>query len=647
MLQRRTLASYMPYTASGDHHYKPATVIQMMGMTGWTTLCPWSKEESLAVQGLLIRSGMVIHLEKQLKDACDPSEHLLETLTAKIHGVPPPSARSEPQNAQLQFDISRFIRAALGESLVELVHVKKRAWLVIVILSGGNMVHYAGYDLAVTLLCGIGMITIAAVLLLWQMTIQLHKLCNGIVGHPRSAEHEFYKAEGVRPKSYHPDDTYKKFGLKWSGSPKTHHPWTRLSGCCKTAKVGAKPTFCKNLDPLLDENLLVLFQSITLASCFTVGQMCMLSQLVLEHMGVHILAACWLLPIITLVEVVPRALLVFTLCHRTGQPPRHLLVHSLKEKNDPKPHAHGHGHGHKAQHEHLSAEDVERLQQVVGHDFGGKGAQGQLLGKSATRKDAIEELQHSLKKHKDDVTEARQENSYLRGELLALGWTEPAQGREGRAHTPTARARRVSTGPRQAMAGRQPGVSPLPPAPLPGDYSPPTGPSPAVTPGASRPRRGSQVSAGSVGSAAEGDDGDESALPLVPGRSRDQLHGSGSQARRASGQPGLAGAGRGQTPARLAAPRRGTSMSGGRQGAPESPGASAKLPMPTRVAAPGSSGHSPKPGAKAAAAGAGRSIPIPPSLPQPPSPRSGFAAGDKPLGHSLGKPQGTKPDTIT
>eukprot|EP00662_Eupelagonemidae_sp_cell21_P018573 gene18573-35072_t len=396
-MQAHTLASWLPANAAGEHAYVPAHVSQLMMMTG----CGPKLKRSLATTVLLLRVGMALHLEEDLRAACDPAEHLMDRCAIST------SPASPGDGGRWRWDLNS---AAMGSTFVEMVHIPRIVWLGVIVMALQNIclarLHIKRRDDPSALFGANVIVAVIAFLLLWQMCEELHKLCNAIAGHPRApagprlcrTELEFFSATGAQQRSYNPAEKYSNKGLRWA-LDREAHPWTDDSAC-------------NRLDPLDDDNLLLVFQIIIFMCCFNVGQACMLSNLIYVELGPLFTAACWVLPLYILGGIVPRALLVFTLCHRTASPPRELLVHALKQGNPPKhsPHAAD------GQYEQLSEDDLGMLTQVVEPAFA---ARFNVERPAGTPDDEMTAPPIPLRGG------GYREITSLRHQLVGLGWVPP------------------------------------------------------------------------------------------------------------------------------------------------------------------------------------------------------------------------------
>eukprot|EP01062_Namystynia_karyoxenos_P047947 TRINITY_DN36374_c0_g1_i1.p1 TRINITY_DN36374_c0_g1~~TRINITY_DN36374_c0_g1_i1.p1 ORF type:complete len:857 (+),score=175.73 TRINITY_DN36374_c0_g1_i1:112-2571(+) len=335
-IQRQTLQSWLNEGPDGRPTYVEASVLGVMGLKPKSS-SRQGKKSAWARGILMLRLAMCVHLKEQLEDACDPREHILEEMIASVRGQEAPAPRADPKEVQTRFDIARFTRIAMSEVLVELIHVPYIVWGVVIFMSGANLLGAAGVDLAGAVLIFSALIPACSVVLLWRMSAHLLTICAGAAGHPEIQGLEYFKAEGPSG-SFAVDPSLEHPGARWHEHPEKH-PWHKLDGCIPDDHC------CDWIDPLDARNIEKEIQAIVFASCYSVGQLVMLTNLIQDHMGVLVLALCWATPLISLFFLVPRALLIYTLTHRTAAPPRAWLVYAVKERNDPPPPDHGHGHG--------------------------------------------------------------------------------------------------------------------------------------------------------------------------------------------------------------------------------------------------------------------------------------------------------------
>eukprot|EP00662_Eupelagonemidae_sp_cell21_P040846 gene40846-34458_t len=273
----------------------------------------------------------------------------------------------------------------MSEVMLELLHIPATIWFVIAVMSATNLIHMANIDLAeVTLLFSPFGIMLALFLLFFMGRHMSEVLTHGS-GHSRITHIEFHEAGGNNGKTSTalpvPADIAVA-GLAWEQNPHEEHPWSGLDGCFSDESFFNS---CDPLDPIALERQI---QMVILICCFYVGTIMMLTTLIINHMGtgLGLLTAlvCWVLPLIPLFILIPRAILIYALVHRTLRMSRAWIKYALKEEDDPEEGGHGHGHGHGDDHGH-------------GHD-----EEAELEALRERRKGAVDELTGVLGRHGDD-----------------------------------------------------------------------------------------------------------------------------------------------------------------------------------------------------------------------------------------------------
>eukprot|EP01059_Diplonema_ambulator_P031531 TRINITY_DN580_c0_g1_i3.p1 TRINITY_DN580_c0_g1~~TRINITY_DN580_c0_g1_i3.p1 ORF type:complete len:681 (+),score=179.97 TRINITY_DN580_c0_g1_i3:34-2076(+) len=280
---------------------------------------------------LTLRAAMVLQLKDQIKNVCRTEEVLIEETLAIMKGQPPPPMRASPDKALEAFDLSRFAHIAIAEVLVELLHVPPVVWLAIVAMSATNLIHKFGLSLPVTVVIFAFLGPLLAISLLFRMAKQLQEIVKRAVGHPDICSHEYVNAIGSRDPVVVPKNIGHD-GQMWAAGEEA--PWDTLDGCCDDDSL------FNALDPNDPGSLEIQIQIIVFACCFFVGQITMLNSLIYNELGVAAVMLCWGLPIFPLVVLVPRALALYTLTHKTLEPARTWLVEACVVRS-----AHGHGHG--------------------------------------------------------------------------------------------------------------------------------------------------------------------------------------------------------------------------------------------------------------------------------------------------------------
>eukprot|EP00756_Hemistasia_phaeocysticola_P041509 Hpha_TRINITY_DN16920_c2_g7::TRINITY_DN16920_c2_g7_i1::g.52493::m.52493 len=300
---------------------------------------------------IMLRNIMILRCEDRIGDACDRGEAALMKAYAIYRGKPIPAPLPPPEDSPHHFDMARLTHIAVSEVMVELLHVPPFVWFCVVGMSATNLIHMMDVSLAeVTLLFA----PFGLLLSLFQgffMAKDMRSVLLRGCGHHRFfgvEHHEALALKYTETKAAIPPQWVEK-AKKWENDP-SHHPWRDMDGCCDD------DSFFNACDPLDAHALEVQMQVTIFVCCFYIGQMTMLSTLIVNQTNVAVCIACWLLPLVPLGMTIPRCILVYSLVHRTHSPPRHWLQYALKAHDDP-PDGHGHGHAHG--HGHLDPEDEE------------------------------------------------------------------------------------------------------------------------------------------------------------------------------------------------------------------------------------------------------------------------------------------------
>ena len=296
--------------------YKRPGLLSIMGFGG-------SRDWARAL--LVLRSAVVIQHRELLKEVCDPAEVRLEATLAMVKGEKPPLSRPAMNHALRAFDLGRFTHIAVAEVLVHLLHVPVVVWFAVIALSSINLVHEAGMGLALTVLifCLFG--PIFSIGLLFRMASQLRQVVTKAAGHPEIADHLFSTPVGVEDSMKVPQK-YAHDGIEWAEG-KAGPPWEVLTGCCEDDHP---LNFLDLNDPTALEKQM---QIVVFGSCFMLGQIVMLGDLIGKELGVWAILLCYIITAFPLVFVIPRAILLYTLIHKTEEAERSWLVHAVEQKD--------------------------------------------------------------------------------------------------------------------------------------------------------------------------------------------------------------------------------------------------------------------------------------------------------------------------
>eukprot|EP00756_Hemistasia_phaeocysticola_P065945 Hpha_TRINITY_DN88_c0_g1::TRINITY_DN88_c0_g1_i1::g.110192::m.110192 len=355
-IEKTTLAGWI-----GPKGFTMPTVLGVMGI-GCTTAA-WAR----AI--IVVRAAMCLKLKDELEDAADKKEAMLEHTMAEYRREPAPAPRPDPPTVQEHFSVARFAKLGASEVMIDLLHVPVSVWFSIVLVAGGDIFRVLGLSLQNMLIIYSLFGPTLALLVLWRMSENMITIVRNTIGHPKVYDVEQISARGPRLEGERVklvDQKLAAQGSHWAdqdarqraGEPFTEvdHPWAELEGCCSDDHV------LNCLDPLDPQALQLQIQVVIFVSCFYVGQIMMLSSLILDKMGAPILILLWLLPMVALLVLIPRAILIYTLVHRTSKPPRSWLIYAIKPHDDPTTHGHGHGdeYGDHGPAKHTSATDSPR-----------------------------------------------------------------------------------------------------------------------------------------------------------------------------------------------------------------------------------------------------------------------------------------------
>eukprot|EP01065_Artemidia_motanka_P012019 TRINITY_DN16558_c0_g1_i1.p1 TRINITY_DN16558_c0_g1~~TRINITY_DN16558_c0_g1_i1.p1 ORF type:complete len:755 (+),score=246.08 TRINITY_DN16558_c0_g1_i1:81-2345(+) len=333
-IETKTLGEWI-----GPKGFKEPSVLGVMGI-GCTT-ASWARSI------LVLRAAMVLNLRSEIEEAADPDEAMLEYCMADFLGKPLPAPRPSPDEAQVHFSVAKFVRIGSAEVMIDLLHVPVAVWLSIIFIAGGDALRVLGVDIGTMMVVCAFFGPTLALIVLWRMSEHLLVVVRNCIGHPMVYDVEYVNAFGERLTGSVrlQNQNLEERGSRWAkqvearraGEPfaEVDHPWSELEGCCPDDHV------LNCLDPLDPSALQLQIQVVIFASCFYVGQIMMLSSLILEKLGFAVLLVCWVLPVLALLVFIPRAILIFTLVHKTSNPPRAWLLHAIKVGDDPTEDDHG------------------------------------------------------------------------------------------------------------------------------------------------------------------------------------------------------------------------------------------------------------------------------------------------------------------
>eukprot|EP01062_Namystynia_karyoxenos_P042298 TRINITY_DN3087_c0_g1_i2.p1 TRINITY_DN3087_c0_g1~~TRINITY_DN3087_c0_g1_i2.p1 ORF type:complete len:880 (+),score=164.93 TRINITY_DN3087_c0_g1_i2:39-2642(+) len=314
--------------------FRSPSVRSTMGMRG---CCFGGRDRQWARSVLLMRGAIAIYHREMLEVLCVPEESQLEITLAKIQGRPAPGRRAPPSEVQVRFDMARFAHRAYSEVLVDMLHVPPAVWCAVLGMCATSLLSNVGMNITQTTLVSATLGPVLSSVLVWKLSQHFCRVARGAAGHPDLAKVEFHQASGpVKDELAFTEDAGKR-GKEWAEGG--GHPWADLEGC-----IPDDSAF--NQFDLMDPGALVLqIQVVVFALCFYIGVMVMLTSTLLNRSdyGPVLVFALWIIPVGPLFWLVPRAILVYALTHRTEKIDSGWLIYAVRE---PEPADHGHGHGH-------------------------------------------------------------------------------------------------------------------------------------------------------------------------------------------------------------------------------------------------------------------------------------------------------------
>ena len=310
-LQKVSLHKYM------RHESTPAS---LAGIAGFYL----HKESLWAKSVLFIRGAVIANNEAEIRDICNPSINVHEKWLARHKLTKPPSPLPPPEEAVHHFDMARFTHKAMSETIVDLLHIPPIAWFMVLLAAPGtNLLHKLGPALSTTVI-GTAILppTIGAFMLM-RISGLLKKMIERASGHPRIAHVEYIGSDGATNAPFDLD-RYEEYGQRWSQGG--DDPWDHEKSCCCDPH--------SKWDPQNPPALRFQIHVIVLVTCFHIGQVVMLTGLIVKEAGALVLV-CWIAPLFPLLYFVPRTVLIFALVHGTRNIPREWLKHALKAEDDP------------------------------------------------------------------------------------------------------------------------------------------------------------------------------------------------------------------------------------------------------------------------------------------------------------------------
>ncbi|KAJ9459041.1 hypothetical protein DIPPA_06600 [Diplonema papillatum] len=318
--QKKTLVAWY------EKKPKPSSVPGIMGF-------PF-KREAWARSVLTMRAAIIVEHAEEIKAICDPRRVYHEDEIAKHRRQPVPESLPEQRDAFHHFDMARFCHIAMSEVLLELLHIPPLVWITILVIAAGNLIHRSGVTLAAALVVTSFIGPLLSIFLLWRLSIQLGLLIHRSAGHPQIAMVEFHDAvsgaDDADGEAHPPsqkiniEPRFAALGRMWSEGGED--PWAILTGCIPDDSM------FNDFDPLDPGALEHQIQAVIFVSCFYIGQLSMLTSLMFGELGA-LGIVCWLMPLPPLLFFIPRSLLLYTLVHRTKNPPSAWLRYALQKRD--------------------------------------------------------------------------------------------------------------------------------------------------------------------------------------------------------------------------------------------------------------------------------------------------------------------------
>eukprot|EP01060_Flectonema_neradi_P012303 TRINITY_DN1916_c0_g1_i1.p1 TRINITY_DN1916_c0_g1~~TRINITY_DN1916_c0_g1_i1.p1 ORF type:complete len:643 (+),score=108.18 TRINITY_DN1916_c0_g1_i1:78-1931(+) len=310
-LQKISLHKYMRTES------KPAS---LAGIAGFYL----HKESLWAKSVLFIRGAVIANNEARIKEICDPRIGVHERWLARHRLEKPPAPLAHPDEAVHRFDMARFTHKAMSETIVDLLHIPPIVWFVVLLAAPGtNLVHKMGPALSTTVIGTAILPPAIGFIMLMRISGLLKKMIERASGHPKIAHVEFADSDGANDSPLQLG-SYAAYGQRWAQGG--DDPWEHEQSCCCDPH--------SKWDPQNPPALRFQIHVVVLVTCFHIGQVVMLTGLIVQEAGALVLI-CWILPLFPLLYFVPRTVLIFALVHGTRNIPKDWLRHALKSEDDP------------------------------------------------------------------------------------------------------------------------------------------------------------------------------------------------------------------------------------------------------------------------------------------------------------------------
>eukprot|EP01062_Namystynia_karyoxenos_P044492 TRINITY_DN32805_c0_g1_i1.p1 TRINITY_DN32805_c0_g1~~TRINITY_DN32805_c0_g1_i1.p1 ORF type:complete len:738 (+),score=186.07 TRINITY_DN32805_c0_g1_i1:89-2302(+) len=295
----------------------------LMTGTGWARMT------------MTLRAAMCVHLEAQLRDACNQQQTKLEQALATMREDLKVADLPGPSEAIAFFDMSRFAKAAMSIELVHLLHISKFAWCSVMVVAfvTGFLPKITALNLSTTMVIGCFLGPTIGLVAVLHLVRTFNALTSACLGHRKLTAMGWHATRGGGGSAL--DQYVVQMGtpesedkVRWADGGKC--PWAMLTG--------------RRQNP---ERVHTAFQIIIISACFYLGELTMLSPLIADMQGHAVLLMLWAVTAFNLFVLIPRGIFLFALVHSTALPSRELLRYSCgaqwHDKGD-----HGHGHHSKS-----------------------------------------------------------------------------------------------------------------------------------------------------------------------------------------------------------------------------------------------------------------------------------------------------------
>eukprot|EP00756_Hemistasia_phaeocysticola_P044339 Hpha_TRINITY_DN1797_c0_g1::TRINITY_DN1797_c0_g1_i1::g.158421::m.158421 len=307
--------------AMRDGYSRDILVMQQYNLPSWCEVAHRLPvlANKFGMRVVAIRSAVCIEHKPLLEAICDPYEYAHEHALSTYQGNPRPSPFPAQDVCVNHFNMGKFMRIEFSAFLVKVMHVPNWVWLTVMVMSLTNVVHRAGVSLATCVILSGFLTPLFAGIVWWRLNVKFAKLAKAALGHPDYDGVKWHAAL-PHPESHpwEPVPTFKDTGgLEWSeGGPS---PWEQIEALGKNAWMAPG-----------EKTYLGIIQVSVFATCFYVGQLVMLSNLILDTLGLFGWLGAWVLPCFPLLFFIPRAMLSYTLIYLTHKPSRPVLRRTMQ-----------------------------------------------------------------------------------------------------------------------------------------------------------------------------------------------------------------------------------------------------------------------------------------------------------------------------